>query len=46
MTPSGLRASVARTFNVNKAVSETPVSAAPSILGSELTVANLPKLRL
>jgi hypothetical protein len=45
MMPSGRRASVARTFSVNKAVSETPVSAAPSTLGVELTFANLPKLR-
>src|SRR5882757_3893870 len=41
MMASGLRASDARTFNVRSAVSDTPVSAAPSIFGSELTDANL-----
>ena len=41
MMPSGLRASVARAFNVSNAVSDTPVSTAPSIFGSELTVANV-----
>ena len=44
MMPSGLRASVARTFNVSNAVSDTPVSTAPSTLGSELTVVNLLRL--
>ena len=41
MMASGLRASVARAFKVSSAVSDTPVSVAPSILGSELTAANL-----
>ncbi|MCW2560931.1 MAG: hypothetical protein JWP55_4895 [Mycobacterium sp.] len=41
MIASGLRASDARIFNVSSAVSDTPVSVAPSIFGSELTDANL-----
>jgi len=41
MMASGLRASDARIFNVRSAVSDTPVSVAPSIFGSELTDANL-----
>lgn len=41
MIASGLRASVARTFKVNNAVSETPRKAAPSTFDCELTTVNL-----